>query len=428
MNIINSKNTILYYFIIFFPFSLILGPTFIEIFSGFLIIFLLTSLNKIFLKKYKFYIYIFLLFYFYIVFRSLFFSVEFEKIRSILFYFRFLLFTSSIIFVINRVNDFNSDLVKYIVIIFLMLILDSILQYYNGKNIFNIPLNHSMRASSFFGKELILGSFLFRLLPFILIICVLSKLDFKKNIFKLSAFFSLYFFAVLISGERTSFFLLFLTIFLLIILIEDFRKILFYSLIFFLFINLIFNFIFSNKKPFERMLKYTFSQIMPQKVDSKVITLNPTFFSNYYIFSREHQGHYVIAFRMFLDDPIFGQGPRSFRHVCSQEKFIKSDGICSTHPHNTYLQLLAETGLVGFSFIFILFLFTLKEIVKKFFNKLKYQKRDNKFVKIKYISLIAIFVALFPFVPSGNFFNNWLSFIYYYPIAFYLYSINKSKN
>jgi hypothetical protein len=27
----------------------------------------------------------------------------------------------------------------------------------------------------------------------------------------------------------------------------------------------------------------------------------------------------------------------------------------------------------------------------------------------------------------GNFYNNWLSFVYYYPIAFYIYSINKSK-
>jgi O-antigen ligase len=130
---------------------------------------------------------------------------------------------------------------------------------------------------------------------------------------------------------------------------------------------------------------------------------------------------------MFLDNPIFGQGPRSFRYVCSEEKFIKSDGICTTHPHNTYLQLLAETGIVGFSFISLLFLFCLKELIKMFFYNLKYQKKDNNFLQIKYISLIAIFVSLFPFTPSGNFFNNWLSFVYYYPIAFFIYSINKSK-
>ena len=129
---------------------------------------------------------------------------------------------------------------------------------------------------------------------------------------------------------------------------------------------------------------------------------------------------------MFLDNPIFGQGPRSFRYLCSEEKFIKSDGICTTHPHNTFLQLLAETGLVGFFFIFLLFIFLLKELVKKFFNNIKYKnEKESSLLKIKFISLIAIFVSLFPFVPSGNFFNNWQSFVYYYPIAFYIYSTNK---
>lgn len=430
------------YLILIFPISLILGPTFIEIFSGLLIIFFIVKVDRGFYHKNKFYINFFLIFYLYLVVRTLFFSHEFEKIKSLLFYFRFLFFCCAITYYLNKINFTKKFNLKYIFFIFLLLILDSILQYYHGRNILSIPLHDTFRGSSFFGKELILGSFLFRMFPFILIICILYKLDLKKNIFELSIFFSLYFYAVLISGERTSFFLLLLTFFLLIILINDFRKILFYSLIFFLFINLIFSF--SNKNPYDRMFKYTFKQMISQKVDSKVdlkvdskleenlnnLELNKKInsFSNNYVFSREHQGHYIIALRMFLDNPIFGQGPRSFRYLCSEDRFIKSDGICTTHPHNTYLQLLAETGLIGFIFIFVLFLFTLKELVKKFFKNFKHKNRDNNFVKIKYISLIAIFVSLFPLAPSGNFFNNWLSFVYYYPIAFYIYSINKSKN
>jgi O-antigen ligase len=430
----NTISNYLAYLAITFPISLILGPTFIEFFSGLLIIFFLINVDKNFYNKNKFYINIFLIFFFYLVIRVLLFSNEFEKIRSILFYFRFLLFCCAIVFFLNLIVFSKKFNVGYIFFLFLLLVLDSIFQYYNGRNILNIPLYNEFRASSFFGKELILGSFLFRMLPFILIICILNKLDLEKNTYKLSIFFSLYFFAILISGERTSFFLLLLTIFLLIVLIKDFRKILLYGLIFFLFINLIFSF--SNKNPFDRMFKYTFSQIVLKKVPLKEneklrnLELSKEFnlSSNHYIFSREHQGHYVIAFRMFLDNPIFGQGPRSFRYLCSEEKFIKSDGICTTHPHNTFLQLLAETGLIGFSFIFILFLFSLKELFKKFFYNLKYKKKDDEISQIKYISLIAIFISLFPFVPSGNFFNNWLSFLYYYPIAFYIYSINKNKN
>jgi len=430
----NAISNYLVYLILIFPISLILGPTFIEIFSGLIIIFFFIRVDKGFYQKNKFYINFFLIFYLYLVLRTLFFSHEFEKIRSILFYFRFLFFCCAIIYFLNKINFTKNFKVKYIFFIFLLLILDSILQYYQGRNILNIPLHDTFRASSFFGKELILGSFLFRMLPFILIICILFKLDLKKNIFKLSIFFSLFFFAVLISGERTSFFLLLLTIFLLIILIKDLRKILLYALLFFLFINLIFSF--SNKNPYDRMFKYTFSQMISQKVDLQVnenlskLELNKKInsFSNHYIFSREHQGHYIIALRMFLDNPIFGQGPGSFRYLCSEERFIKYDGICTTHPHTTYLQLLAETGLLGFLFIFLLFLFTLKEVIRKFLKNFKHQNRDNNYVQIKYISLIAIFVSLFPLAPSGNFFNNWLSFLYYYPIAFYIYSINKSKN
>ena len=444
----NIAPNYLAYLSVVFPVSLILGPTFVEIFSGLLIIFFFIKADNSFYTKYKFFINIFLIFYLYLVIRSLNFSYEFDKIKSILFYFRFLFFCCAIIFCLNKINFSKSFNINYILFIFFLLIFDSIIQYYYGRNIFNVPLYDKFRASSFFGKELILGSFLFRMLPFIIMICILAKIDFKKNILKLSIFFSLYFYAVLLSGERTSFFLLLLTICLLIILIKNLRKALVYGLLFFVFLNLIFSF--SVKNPFDRMFKYTFSQIVSQKVflkqnenlnnaeinnlesrNTKLSNLelnNKSSLPNYYIFSREHQGHYVIALRMFFDNPIFGQGPRSFRYLCSDEKFLKSDGICTTHPHNTYLQLLAETGLIGFFFIFLLFFSCLTALIKKFIYNLKYTKEDNTFVQIKYISLIAIFVNLFPFVPSGNFFNNWLSFTYYYPIAFYIYSVNKSKN
>ena len=34
--------------------------------------------------------------------------------------------------------------------------------------------------------------------------------------------------------------------------------------------------------------------------------------------------------------------------------------------------------------------------------------------------LIGIFITLWPLVPSGNVFNNWLNIIYYIPLGFYL--------
>ena len=45
---------------------------------------------------------------------------------------------------------------------------------------------------------------------------------------------------------------------------------------------------------------------------------------------------------------------------------------CSTHPHNIYLELVTETGLIGL-FLFLLFLFSfIKNIFKINFDKNKF--------------------------------------------------------
>ena len=55
------------------------------------------------------------------------------------------------------------------------------------------------------------------------------------------------------------------------------------------------------------------------------------------------------AFNMFLDKPILGHGPKMFRVICKNEKYQVGIKPCDTHPHNFYIQLLAETGIIGFS-------------------------------------------------------------------------------
>ena len=77
----------------------------------------------------------------------------------------------------------------------------------------------------------------------------------------------------------------------------------------------------------------------------------------------------------------------------------------NSHPHNLYLQLISETGILGFLFMLSLFFFL---IFKIFSTKSLY-----------HICLfLGLAINLFPFMFSGNFFNNWLSILYIYPIAF----------
>ena len=46
---------------------------------------------------------------------------------------------------------------------------------------------------------------------------------------------------------------------------------------------------------------------------------------------------------------------------------------------------------------------------------------NNKAIGFIYLG---VFLSMFPFLPSGNYFNNWLLIITYIPIGFYLSLIN----
>ena len=75
-------------------------------------------------------------------------------------------------------------------------------------------------------------------MPIILWFMFFFRINLKKNIFLFVIFFSLYFITIYLSGGRTSFFLLIITILGLLIIIKDLRKILLYSVIILIFLFL----------------------------------------------------------------------------------------------------------------------------------------------------------------------------------------------
>jgi len=88
---------------------------------------------------------------------------------------------------------------------------------------------------------------------------------------------------------------------------------------------------------------------------------------------------------------------------------------CNTHPHHLYFQVLSENGLINFSIIILLLFSIIFLLVKE--NKKKHKNIKN--YNIKCVLLIMGMISLFPLVPSGNFFNNWLSIVHFLPIGIY---------
>ena len=135
---------------------------------------------------------------------------------------------------------------------------------------------------------------------------------------------------------------------------------------------------------------------------------------------------YLKAYNIFLQNMILGAGPKMYRKLCNDPKYGNSNELsCSTHPHNHYLQLLAEVGIVGILPIISIFFYTFYRLLKKLSIRLV----KKKVIINDYMTclLICFLVILWPLVPSGNFFNNWLSILIYLPIGFFLFEVNQSK-
>ena len=345
------------------------------------------------------------------------------SIKTSIPYIRFILFTVGTYYILNLNPKIKKNFFLVLFFSFLFLSIGGIYEFffkkfctgYSSQDIYEIQNNFFFcskylfignlirpdRLSSFLGSEMVLGSYLSRLLPLLVFLAYLFVEKNKKNFFIYISFLILILLTIVLSGERTSFF--FSIIFFVIIIF--FYKISFkIKLVIFSFIIFIFSFLsLFNETVKKRMFIQTLNQIYLEK--NKL-----TFFSD------EHQSHAIVAYKIFTDHPIIGSGPKTFRKICPK-KYSHLKG-CTTHPHNLYLQLFSEVGIIG-SVIPVCFLIIVIIIYFKQFLYLFLKNNDNlKFDKICIVS--CFFITLFPFVPAGNIFNNWMSIIFYLPIGFYL--------
>ena len=176
-------------------------------------------------------------------------------------------------------------------------------------------------------------------------------------------------------GRRTSLALFLILFFFTFIFSNNLRIIFLRSFVIFLaFVLSTIFFDFGKSDIKHRIFDKTYKQIFPEAKKNHTKDeneLNNIKSSKILIFSQEHQGHYVLAKKLFLDNPVFGTGPKGFRHYCRIVKYDSKIGICSTHPHNIIAQILSELGLVGIIFLLIFLFFLIKRFFDVAFVKLK---------------------------------------------------------
>jgi len=328
-------------------------------------------------------------------------------------YLRYGIFSIAIWHILENNSNFFRNFTKFILLTVLLLFIDSIFQYFNGTNLLGMQKSSYNKISSFFGRDVKLGAYLARiyLFSFLFIYLFLDKKF--LNIIYFNVLNTLFVIIILVTGERTSF-LIFILNFLLINFVI--KKSFLNKIITILIVALTSTIIVTNIKDVKiRYIEHTLTQLTESNKNSL----------GYNYFSKGHENHYRIAYKMFNDSKFFGQGPNSFRNLCSAEKFrlsVNGEG-CSTHPHNIYMQLLGETGLIGFLFVFIAFFYICCLFIR---DLLKIHKKNKNFEN-RIFFYVPVVIYLFPFIPTGSFFNSWVNIIIYLPMGFLLNGIY-SKN
>jgi len=395
---------------ILIPLFLITGPFLSDLSVSMIsLIFLIYCLKE---KNFSYfknkYFYFFLLFWGYLILNSIINNFNFDSLKISFFYFRYGIFVIALVSLLSVNDKFIKYFFYCIFFCFTILIFDGFFQYLSGENIFGLKSNHPTRISSFFGDELILGSYLSRLWPifFGLSIFLIKKKD--KSFLFLIVIFILSEVLIFLSGERAAFFYINLSAIFVIFFSQKLLKLRFIILTISLLMIIILSYFNPNAK--ERIVDKTISQMN--------ITQD-----GFNVFSRQHTHHYISGFRMFMDNKILGVGVKNFRNFCNDERYKKRFS-CSSHPHNFYVQMLSELGIIGFSFLIFTFIYFLTFVFKHFLSKIK---GKYYFTDFEICVLSGILIFLWPFVPNGSIFNNWLiiTVILYLPFLIWSRELNK---
>jgi hypothetical protein len=406
------------------PISFVLGNYIVNL-NLLLVIFfgLLIYQNKLFeIKETKEFIILFL--FFIILLTSSFIEYVFgeqksDLIKSVLFL-RFFIF-ALVVKCHLQFQNFNYIIfLKVCFFVTLIVSLDVILQYSTGSNI--LGYTSGVHNSSFFESELIAGGYIQRFGIFgLLSMPILFQYQKKLKALFLIIYPMLLTVAIIFSGNRMPL-IMFLFSFFLIIFFQNKRKKILISILLFLVVSsgIIITNVDALNKRFENFRAATnISQIIDEiknDYDELSIYKGQQFHhtpvsplgldrgakrKNYtsHSFITGHFQHYVASSKLFLSDPIIGRGIKSFRNTC-KEIWHHPNTVCSNHPHHFYLEIMNDTGIVGFGLIIIFISYLVLN------NFLIYKSSDQKIRFLSYAVVTLLLTEFFPFRSHGSFFST----------------------
>lgn len=404
----NSKQNYLNLLIFLIPISFVAGNMIININLILLIMSTLILFNKD-VFRIKFYLLDKLIFSFFflilltgIINDYYFYSIQlawkgyFATVIKSLFFFKYLLIYIVLRFLIER-DKIN---LKYFYIscafASLFVSLDVIYQFFNGRDIFGFESVKSKLGGPF-GDELIAGGYIqrFSIFTFFLIPFFFNSKNTKKYLtYLIPILFIIFLTGIIFSGNRMPLILYLFSIFLIIIFQKQTRK----FLIPFIFIFILTFFLITN---FSSKIKDQFGSFVFQISEMTVLIIEKDFTSKR---SPPYLKEFVTFYDTWLMHKYIGGGIKNFRYYCHERSNIRKDTkfICNMHPHNYYLEILTETGLIGFLLISVSFILILyNTLYIKYFTNSKL--KDNKII-IPFIFLF--FVEIFPIKSTGSFFTT----------------------